>query len=351
MDTDVSMPSKIFGTVWAHGLRGRMLSKNELHTLAESRDIDELVTRMKNTVYLDALAKLPKPYTAEKAESALREYLVNENTKLVKKSGVLSAYFTKHIIRNLKLILKGKALGKSYEELLPRINLRAEELVGRRDLVVKALVAQDLDEAVAVLSGSEFFEQASKAAAAYKEKGDLRLFDIYLDHVFFKTLDKAMKSKAQDPDIKRVVSVDIDAYNVLAVLRGKYWGLSTTDINDLIVTTTPEVTRETLQKMMNTEKISEAAAELTDTIYREIIPQNVSDDIDIIMQLEAGFEGIGLKRVSSAFGAFRSVFSVAIMLAALKLIMIEIRNLSAIISGVEQKVPHDTIVTKLVTPD
>ena len=52
----MSMPSKIFGTVWAHGLRGRMLSKNELHTLAESRDIDELVTRMKNTVYLDALS-------------------------------------------------------------------------------------------------------------------------------------------------------------------------------------------------------------------------------------------------------------------------------------------------------
>ena len=71
------MPNKIFGTVLAHELRGLMLSKNELHTLAESRDIDELVTRMKNTVHLDALAKLPKPYTAEKAESAVREYLVN----------------------------------------------------------------------------------------------------------------------------------------------------------------------------------------------------------------------------------------------------------------------------------
>ena len=58
-----------------------------LHTLAESRDIDELVTRMKNTVYLDALAKLPKPYTAEKAESALREDLVNVHAKLVNISG------------------------------------------------------------------------------------------------------------------------------------------------------------------------------------------------------------------------------------------------------------------------
>ena len=230
-------------------------------------------------------------------------------------SGILYAYFTKYITWNLKLILKGKALGKSYEELLPKINLRAEELVGRRDLVVKALVAQDFDEVSQSCREVNSLSRRPKHAAAYKEKKDLRVFDIYLDHVFYKTLDKAMKSESQDPDIKRVVSVDIDSYNVLAVLRGKYWGLSSTDINELIVTTTPKVTRETLQKLMNAEKMSEAASELGDTVYREIIPQNVSDDIDIIMQLEAGFEGIGLKRV---FSAFRSVFSVAIMLASIK---------------------------------
>jgi V/A-type H+-transporting ATPase subunit C len=60
-----------------------MLSRTELQTLAESRDIEELVTRMKNTVYLDALAKLTKPYTAETLEGALREHLVNQHAKIV----------------------------------------------------------------------------------------------------------------------------------------------------------------------------------------------------------------------------------------------------------------------------
>ncbi len=76
------MPSKIFGTVLSHGLRGRMLTKNELQNLAESRDLEELVTRLKNTIYLDAFAKLTKPYTAEKVEGALREYLVNTHAKI-----------------------------------------------------------------------------------------------------------------------------------------------------------------------------------------------------------------------------------------------------------------------------
>jgi len=66
------------------------------------------------------------------------------------------------------------------------------------------------------------------------------------------------------------------------------------------------------------------------------------------MELESGFEAIGLKRV---IGSFRTMFSVGIMLAALKLMILEVRNLSAIASGIEQKVPTETIVSKLKIPD
>src|SRR5881628_1418622 len=237
----VSMPGKIFGTVLSHGMKGRLLTKNELQTLAEARDIEELVTRMKNTVYLDVLTKLTKPYSAEKIEGALRENLVNSHVKMVSiagGSGVLNSYFIKYIIWNLKMILKGKALGKSYDELLPKINLRAEELVGRRDLVVKALVSKNLDEAISTLAGSEFADDVTKAAAIYKDKGDVRVFDVYLDHVFYHDLGRAMNTESQSMEAKNIVSVDIDSYNVLAILRGKFWNLSPDDISQLIVTST-----------------------------------------------------------------------------------------------------------------
>ncbi len=345
------MPGKIFGTVLSHGMKGRMLTRNELQTLAEARDIEELVTRMKNTVYLDVLSKLTKPYTAEKIEGALRENLVNNHVKMVSiagGSGVLNAYFEKYITWNLKLILKGKALGKSYEELVPKINLRAEELVGRRDIIVKALVAKNLEEAVAALAGSEFGEDAAKAAAAYKDKGDLRLFDTYIDHVFYRDLGKALTIESQSPEVKNIVAADIDSYNILAVLRGKYWNLSQNDIDDLIVATTSKVPKDTLQKMINIEKLSEAIMELGNTVYKDIIPQSATNDINAIMQLEASFESLQLKRVISSF---RTMFNVGIMVAALKLMMIEVRNLAAIASGVEQKVPIESIITNLVKPE
>jgi V/A-type H+-transporting ATPase subunit C len=344
----VSMPNKIFGTVLAHSLRGKMLSKSELQTLAESRDIEELVTRMKNTVYLDALAKLTRPFTAEKVEGALREHLVNQHAKMVNianGSAILNAYFVRHITWNLKIILKGKAMGRTYEELLPKINLRAEELVGRRDLVVKALVAKDFDEAVNSLAGSEFGEDAKKAAQSYKEKGDVRVFDTYLDHAFYKSLDRAVVFESKLQDAQKLVGIDIDAYNVLAVLRGKYWGLSPVDVTDLIVTTTTKVSKDMLQKMINTEKIQEAIGELAATTYRDLIPRSAANDIDAIMQLEAGFEKEALKRIMNSF---RTVFTIANLLASLKLMGYEIRNLAAIAAGVEQKIPADKIMASFV---
>ena len=341
------MPNKIFGTVLAHSLRGRMLSKTELQTLAESRDIEELVTRMKNTVYLDALAKLTKPYTAETVEGALREHLVNQHAKIVNianGSAILNAYFVRYITLNLKIILKGKAMNKTYEELLPKVNMRAEELVGRRDLVVKALVAKDFDDAVNSLAGSEFGEDARKAAQAYKEKGDIRVFDTYLDHAFYKSLDRAVAFESKLQDTQKLIGIDIDSYNILSVLRGKFWGLSPNEVHELIVTTTSKVPKDVLQRMINTEKIQEAISELSGTIYKELIPRNATNDIDAIMQLESAFQKESLRRIMNSY---RTVFTVGNLLASIKLMAYEIRNLGAIAAGVEQKIMADKIIASL----
>jgi V/A-type H+-transporting ATPase subunit C len=341
------MPNKIFGTVLAHSLRGRMLSKTELQTLAESRDIEELVTRMKNTVYLDALAKLTKPYTAETVEGALREHLVNQHAKIVNianGSAILNAYFVRYITLNLKIILKGKAMNKTYEELLPKVNMRAEELVGRRDLVVKALVAKDFDDAVNSLAGSEFGEDARKAAQAYKEKGDIRVFDTYLDHAFYKSLDRAVAFESKLQDTQKLIGIDIDSYNILSVLRGKFWGLSPNEVHELIVTTTSKVPKDVLQRMINTEKIQEAISELSGTIYKELIPRNAANDIDAIMQLESAFQKESLRRIMNSY---RTVFTVGNLLASIKLMAYEIRNLGAIAAGVEQKIMADKIIASL----
>ena len=344
------MPSRIFGSVKSFTAKGRMLSRDVLQTLAESRDMDELVTRIKNTIYLDAVSKLQKPYTAEGVENALREDLVNFHASMANISGgsdVINAYFIRYIIWNLKLILKGKALGKPYEEILQHVNLRAEELVGRRDIVVKALVAKDLDEAVTSLTGSEFGEDALKAANAYREKGDLQIFDTFLDHVFYRALNKALATSGGEVGVKAVVVPEIDGYNVLSVLRGKFWGLNEQQIRDLVIATTSTISEDAVQKMINAETVADAVAELGNTAYKGIIPQP-TNDIETIVHIEKSFERMLFKRYLSAF---RTMFTYSTMIAAIKLKTIEVRNIAAIASAVEQKVAADVVIAKLLLPE
>jgi V/A-type H+-transporting ATPase subunit C len=63
--------------------------------LAESRDLDELMTRIKNTVYGEAVAEVEKPYTSHGIESALRSHLAEVHHSIAKTAGesrILDAY-------------------------------------------------------------------------------------------------------------------------------------------------------------------------------------------------------------------------------------------------------------------
>ena len=227
----------VYASVKAYSKRGKLLTKSDFQTLAESRDLEELMTRIKNTVYGEAVAEVQKPYSSSNIESALRSKLADIHYSIAKtsgNSGVLDAYYMKFIVSNLKLILKGKVLGKTQEEIETHVNLHAEELIKQRDVVVKALVAKDVEEAVASLNSVQFGDEIAKAAALYNEKKNVQVFDTYFDKILFQYLAGAMKNYA-DKDATKIVAMEIDFYNILSVIRGKFWGLQEDQIPNTLL--------------------------------------------------------------------------------------------------------------------
>jgi len=79
-----------------------------------------------------------------------------------------------------------------------------------------------LKEAVASLNSAEFADEIAKAAALYNEKKNLQVCDTYYDKILFQHLAGAMKNYA-DKEATKIVSMDIDFYNILSVIRGKFW--------------------------------------------------------------------------------------------------------------------------------
>ena len=339
----MSASKNVYASVKSYSKRGKLLKKEDFQTLAESRDLDELMTRIKNTVYADAVVGVEKPYTSQNIESALRSHLADVHYGISKTAGggILDAYYLKFIISNLKQILKGKALGKSQEEIETHINLHAEELIKQRDIVIKALIAKDLEEAVANLSQTEFGEDIVKATALYADKKSLQIFDTYFDKILMSRLVKALKSG--DIDASKLVSMDIDFYNILSVIRGKFWGLDEQQIQDLIIIQSPAA-KELLLRMMSVGTIRDAFNELSNTKYRDLIPQS-ENELDAIAEFERSFE---LKIYQSSLNSFTKMFSLATTVGITKLTAFEVRNLAAIGYAVEQKIPTETTMSKLI---
>lgn len=337
---------KVFSAVKSYSKRGQLLPKSEYQTLSESRDLDELMTRIKNTIYGDAVSKISKPFTSEKIESALRSHLADVHYSISKSGGgskVLEAFYLKFIITNLKLILKGRVLGKSQEEIEPRLNLHAEELIKQRDVVLKALVAKDLEEIVSSLNSTIFGEDIAKAVALYNDKKNIQIFDTYFDKILIQQLSASLRISG-DKDLARPVGMNIDFYNLLSILRGKFWGLDEQQIQDLLVSSTSGAPKDLLGRMVAAESVKDALNELMSTLYKELVPQT-ENDIDAISEFERAFE---MAIYRGAKNTFTRMFSTATSVGITILTSYEVRNIASIAFAVEQKISPQITMSKII---
>ena len=93
--------NNVYASVKSYSKRGRLLKKADFQTLSESRDLEELMTRIKNTTYGESVSNVEKPYTSQKIENALRGHLADVHYSIAKTAGdksIFNAYYMKFII-------------------------------------------------------------------------------------------------------------------------------------------------------------------------------------------------------------------------------------------------------------
>jgi V/A-type H+-transporting ATPase subunit C len=265
--------------------------------------------------------------------------------------GILELYYLKNIAWDLKLVLKAKALNRTFDETAEFLDMRAEELVGRRDLMVRMLSARDLTEAVASLSGTEFHPDVEKALAIYSARGEMKFFDLYIDHAVLSAISREYSlnsriysSRAADANgVRDIVALDIDAYNVLSVLRARLWGLPETEVQDLLIRPTRRVAAPTLANMAGAESTNEAV-KLFEPFYRFQV-QGAKSEEDLIDMIEDGFAKE--LRQTSALAFVWQRLGPGAALALVKLLEFELGNLAAIAIGVEAGIDPKKILSKL----
>ena len=352
------MSSKTYVGTKAFALRGSILDKGTVQKLAESTSIDELVNRLKSTSYSDFLSSLSAPMSARRIELALRERLATVHHSVIQgagRYGIFQLYYLKDIAWDLKIALKARALGRSYEETIEFLDMKAEELVGRRDLLIKVLSAKDVNEAVTLLSGSEFFSDVEKALSAYSTRGEVRFFDVYIDHAVLSSISgeyslnpRLYAAKSADANgVGDMVAIDIDSYNAVSVLRSKLWGLKDSEIQELIITPTRKVSTSVLANMITSDSVAESI-KLLEQSYNLSIPAT-QDPETLIDSVEDGFERLQYQTSSLAF--VWQGLSPGTMLALIKLLEFEVSNLAAIAIGVEAGIDPKKVLSSLRLQD
>lgn len=349
------MSSRIYVGTKAFAIRGTLLDAGSITKLAEATSLDELVNRLRGTPYAESLSGLVLPYSARRIELALRGRLARVNYSILLGAGrykILDLYYQRNIAWDLKLALKAKALNRTYEETIEYLDMTAEELVGRRDLIAKVLTAKDVTEAVSMLSGTEFSADAEKALAAYSAGGEVRFFDLYIEHAVLSAISKEYSlnsklysSKTNANGVGDIVAVDVDAYNVVSVLRAKLWGLRDSDVQELIVTPARRVGVSTLNAMAGAESVSEGV-KLLESSYRFPL-QNAPNDEALIDMLEEAFAKELRETATLAF--VWQGLSPGTLLATVRLMDVEVGNLAAIAIGVEARMDPKQILAKLRT--
>jgi V/A-type H+-transporting ATPase subunit C len=205
------------------------------------------------------------------------------------------------------------------------------------------MTSSDLEEAVTSLRNTVFGEGVSKAANVYNDTKNIQVFDIYFDKILTKQIKSALQFSS-DRDIVRLTWMNIDFYNLVSILRGKFWDLTEEQINDLIVTSTPSASKGLLSKMASASSIKDACNEISNTRYKNLI-STFENDIDLISDFEHAFE-IAMYKASKS--SFTTMFSPSNSMGIINLLNYEVRNISSIIFAIEQKIPSKTTMSKLI---
>lgn len=331
--------SSLYSIVRSYALKGMLLEYSTYEDLSNSKNLLEMVDRLRTTIYGTVLVEPPKPLNAENLEKIFQTNLIDVEHSLIKyvpKAGFLESYFLRHLYRNIKTILKARAIGTPYEEITRKINLRAEEYLKIRDLVVKALAEKDLESTVEALRNTPFYKNVQDALEIYQKEKDPLIFDTFLDRSFYERLLGSLKKMKRDErkSLQSLLAYDIDGYIITAVLRSRVWNLTPAETRKFMPSSGIKINGRKIEKMIQAANIEEILSELKDTVYEDVLRNiDTSSMLSTITSIESWFKEEVIKKARKTF--LQEIFKLAVIYSFIKLKEVEVRNLSGIAFGVE----------------
>jgi V/A-type H+/Na+-transporting ATPase subunit C len=183
---------------------------------------------------------------------------------------MIAGYLERWDVWNIKTVLRGKYYGASVEDI--REDLVPAGRLGEDDL--NALMA--LESVTEVLENIklEWVEVPQEAISALQATGELSTVEDYLDKAYYKhALESINPSSRPEKILLGYLRKEIDANNLLTILKLKREGLSPEKISPYLIEGGDELTRKEMERLIAIEGFDPLVQELQKYSFYEDIKE------------------------------------------------------------------------------
>lgn len=343
----------------------RLIEPKDMTALA-GRSLRSIHSMLTKTPYEKEISEIPprqlSSFSLEKA--FLRNY-VRTCKEIVDHSPrdthfLLSSILMKFEADSVKATLRAKEAGISVDEAMRYIIP-----VGRLDKVRCQKIlesAKSVGDVVELLSDLEYGSVLKEALRGREETRVLIPLAVALDkYVYGNIWRTAGKLNGLDKKIaKTVLGVEIDSINIKVILRCRTMGISEDQMKRYLIPVTEVFGEKELEKAIKMADIKSSIESLLKAAKLAMIRdyQYMLTDLlkeyessQSLARLEMVFDRGLLKTSLRMLKRYTPFFNIGLILAFFNLKWFELKNLRAIIRGVESKIPSDKIMELLVLPE
>ncbi|MEA3254880.1 MAG: V-type ATPase subunit [Candidatus Altiarchaeota archaeon] len=323
-------------------MKSSLLKNSDLEALIQAKDLQEYLTSLRQTPYVETLSGLDK-VTLREMEKYFSRDLIRTIDKVIRISPpdcvpFLSAISQKYEFEYLKFILNSKMGGLSTGEIRNRIPLaELDHLFSYRHTegFLSGLIDLPVEDVPALLRGrypglTEFMPDSQDSLDTL----------IALDRYYFSGLLNAAGSlnRGDKKIVSMLISAEVDITNILIILRSINHGY---DVRRFIIPSQNPHINELCGHTPSS--VMEVLTKLSKTVYGPLLEDAASSytQTNSLLQMELTLRRYLVKKSKILMKEYP--FKIGFILGFLKLKEPEIENLKAICVGIDEGLPADKI--------
>ncbi|BDZ69535.1 V-type ATP synthase subunit C [Methanobacterium petrolearium] len=252
------------------GRAGKIFTEKQFSEIIEAGNLDEVKNYLRG---FPDYAKYIDQYPLEKAlDTQLAEnYDLIARITPANSRDAFKFLLKKWDIQNIKSIVIAKKVGLNAEETLELV-VPFGELTDKLDALIDA---NDINEVLSALEGTEYTSIIEDAIPIYEETGMLLPLEASLDKYLLENLLKTVTTPEDDNTalLKSYIGSMVDAANLKIILRAKVDGLKFEDIDPYMISDGYQIREWKLKDLMEAEDVAGVVSGLEGTEYAPVLAE------------------------------------------------------------------------------